>query len=248
MLTNPVRLLVGLVMAIMLVPAIAQPSIAVQSKSAGLVGGARTDSIIDPETLQEGTNKSGTSTPGPKTDTYDEDGNKTGTSNPNSRARILDEAIASLKQNPPIYVDPRAQLKLTKEQQDALAVQIQATGDPIFVAILPSQAGRPTVVTETIAKEIGKPGVYVTIVGVVYSAYATNFEAKHLLTQAFLQERHDGQAAVLSRFVDLSSQQLRGETPQPQPFPPFFIVIVACMALALPVILLLSGRRNREHK
>lgn len=211
---------------------------------------AQADSIIDPESQGTGNSGSHSSSDnpikGPKTETYGSDGNETGKINPNSRARILDDAVAALKNNPPIYVDPRAQLKLTQEQQDQLAIQISATGDPIFVAILPSQAGRPSVVTETIAKEVGKPGVYATIVGVVYSAYASEFEAKHVLTQAFLQERHNGPAAVMSRFAELSSETIQGHGAQAQPFPIYFAFIVGAMALALPVVLLLSARRNKD--
>lgn len=255
MLKNLVRLLVGLIGATLLSSWLVQPSLAASSfvvpnETLKLLGNVRADSIIDPESLETSTadDSKDSGKKDPDTMTFDENGNEISTSRQNSRTRILDEAVSSLKQDPPVYVDPRAQLKLTSEEQDELALHIQATGDPMFVAVLPSQAGRPTVVTETIAKEVGKPGVYVTIVGVVYSAYATDFEAKHLLTQAFLDERHYGQAAVLNKFVDLASEQLHGDIPQPQPFPAYFIVLVGCMALALPVILLLSGRFNRNRK
>lgn len=246
MLKNLVRLLVGLIGATLLGSWLAQPSLAAPSGTLGLVSNVRTDSILDPETVESTTNNPNDR--GSRAEKLEDEIDEPSTTQTNSRTRILDDAVTGLKKNPPVYVDPRAQLELTQEEQDQLALHIKATDDPIYVAVLPSQAGRPTVVTETIANEIGKPGVYVTIVGVVYSAYATEFEAKHLLTQAFLQERHDGQAAVLNRFVDLTSEQLRGEIPEPQPFPPFFIVIVSCMVLALPVILLLSGRFNRERE
>lgn len=171
---------------------------------------------------------------------------ETGKNGPGSRVRIVDEAATALRTNPPLYVDPRAQLKLTPAEQDQLIGQIRASGNPIFVAVLPSQAGRPTVVTQALAKEVDKPGVYVTIVGVVYSAYATDFDAKRLLIQAFSQERNNGQAAVLGTFVDLVAKQYQGESLQPKNLPVYFTFIVIAMVLALPAILLFSAKRNQK--
>lgn len=160
--------------------------------------------------------------------------------------QVVQAAIGRLIANPPLVNDRRAQLRISETAASELIESISAGGTPIYIVILPSNAGDPEVVNRQIRTGYRQPGTYVSIVGSQYLATSSLFPVRDLMLEAFRQERNNGTAAVLTSFSSKVSQRANGVPRPPHRFPwaPFLIVGgVVVMALGGYV----AFSRRREH-
>jgi hypothetical protein len=129
---------------------------------------------------------------------------------PSAAAADVDQAAAALRSGDPVYSDPAAELALSDAEVADLSAQVQASGVPIFVAVLPESAAAGGTVDETLVAlrdAVGLSGVYAVVVGNQFRAGSTSGSAADLATEAFRQQRDAGVAAVLGAFVTLAADR-----------------------------------------
>jgi len=141
-------------------------------------------------------------------------------------------AITQLSQNPPLYSDPTAPLALdpagVTQVQDAIA----AAGTPIYVALLPSRAGKALTVTKQLRDGIRQPGTYVAVTGQAYDSTSDLFDVDGLIQQAFAAKRTAGPAAVLAEFAMLVGERAHGQataTAARSPWSVILLAIIVCI-------------------
>ncbi|MEY2535690.1 MAG: hypothetical protein QOF29_3600, partial [bacterium] len=116
---------------------------------------------------------------------------------------VVDRAAEALRENP-VYEDPAAENELPDAEIAALRRQIEQTGKPIFVAILPASAGAADGVVVDLARAAGRTGTYAVVVGNRFRV-VSNAEPQRVAvaeSRAALEaHRGEGVAAVLEDFV-----------------------------------------------
>ena len=120
------------------------------------------------------------------------------------------ERAAQALQRAPVYQDPDAENALSAAELADLRRRVEATNDPIFVAILPRAAGAPNGVVVDLARATRRRGTYAVVVGNSFRA-VSNAEpqktAASEATAAFRAHRGEGVEAVLADFVDRTAQE-----------------------------------------
>ncbi len=163
---------------------------------------------------------------------------------------IVTRAIDQMVTNPPLFNDRRAQLKISDASAVGIVQAINIADTPIYIAILPSDAGVAKTVTRQIQTGYGKPGTYVSVVGNQYDAISTFFAVQDLLGQAFREQRNTGTAAVLTRFVQLVGDRAHGIEPIRRSFAwlPALIVVGVGLTLASAYGLYQWSRRRTSDQ
>ena len=162
----------------------------------------------------------------------------------------VEAAILGLRTNPPMYNAHRGALVVTAEEQAAVVAAINAAQTPIYMAIVPSSSGKPSVVIAQIYAALKLPGTYLTIVETTYETYSTLFDVQPLLTRAFTEQRENGTAAVLIRFAELVGQQAHGTLPPPDAFEwvPALVFVGAVVILGLGYLLWRRAANRRSAR
>jgi hypothetical protein len=120
-------------------------------------------------------------------------------------------AAAEALRRDPVYVDPSAERALTETEADRLRDEIRSSGTPVFVAVLPADAGDADDVVRRLLEETSLSGTYAAVVGDRFRAASTDLAgADELATAAFQGAAADGAAAVLVRFVDEAAMASAG--------------------------------------
>ncbi len=130
-----------------------------------------------------------------------------------SAAPDVADAAAALRGGETVYVDAGAENAISPGEASALAAQADATGIPMFIAVLPGSAAGGGTAEETLQAlnaEVGLAGVYAVVVGDQFRAGSTSGSVADLATQAFRAQRDAGVAAVLSEFVTLADDRFNG--------------------------------------
>lgn len=114
----------------------------------------------------------------------------------------LTEAADALRSTP-VYVDPGAERAIDDTAAGQLADQITASGQPIFLAVLPASAADATggdvdALPGALAEATGLAGTYGVVVGDSFRAAGS---AAALATAAFQASSAQGTEAVLADFV-----------------------------------------------
>lgn len=130
---------------------------------------------------------------------------------PTAAADVADAASA-LRGGETVYVDPAASDILDSGDAAALADQANSTGVPMFIAVLPSDAGSADDVLIELNSQVGMAGVYAVVVGDQFRAGSTSGSAADLATQAFRAQGDNGAAAVLSEFIALVDERASGSS------------------------------------
>lgn len=113
------------------------------------------------------------------------------------------DAVAESLRTDPVYNDPSAENALTTSQADDLRAQIEGTGEPIFVAVLPAAAGAsPDTVLAELQSAVGLSGTYAVVVGDGFRAGSTQGSVRAIADAAFQANAGAGPYAVLTAFVD----------------------------------------------
>jgi hypothetical protein len=123
------------------------------------------------------------------------------------------DAAAALRSGETVFVDPAAENALTAAEASALAAEANATGIPMFIAVLPESAAGGGTADETLQalnSEVRLAGVYAVVVGDQFRAGSTSGSVADLATSAFRAQRDAGVAAVLSEFVALTADRFNG--------------------------------------
>jgi hypothetical protein len=131
------------------------------------------------------------------------------------------ETAASALRSDPVYVDPRAERRLTGAEADALRRNISRSGaGPVYIAVLPravveSAGGNATEALRQLAMAVRRPGTYAAVIGDSFRAGATRGalprgRAGELAGEALRAHRGQGTAAVLSDFVDRVAAERSG--------------------------------------
>lgn len=123
------------------------------------------------------------------------------------------DAAAALRGGDTVFVDPSAENPLTDAEASTLTSQANATGLPMFIAVLPESAaggGTADDVLAALNSEIGMGGIYAVVVGNQFRAGSTSGSVSDLATQAFRGQRDNGVAAVLGEFIALTDDRFNG--------------------------------------
>ncbi len=119
-------------------------------------------------------------------------------------AVAVDEVATSLRSDP-VFNDPEAENALSPGQANDLRNQIQATGLPFFIAVLPESAavtaGGPDALLAELRAAVGQSGTYALIAGNSFRAGNTSTSVNAIATQAFEDQAANGPYAVLETFV-----------------------------------------------
>jgi hypothetical protein len=103
----------------------------------------------------------------------------------------------------PVFVDRAAELAPSAAEAERLSRQIESVDTPIFVAVLPADAGEPDRVMRRLIQATGLSGTYALVAGNSFRTASSELtNADELGTQAFREASSDGPVAVLSHFVD----------------------------------------------
>lgn len=119
----------------------------------------------------------------------------------------VSQAAAALRGGETVFVDPSAENSLSSAEVSQITAQANATGIPMFIAVLPASAaagGTADDVLRELNSQIGLGGVYAVVVGDEFRAGSTSGSVSDLATQAFRAERGNGAAAVLGEFIALT--------------------------------------------
>jgi hypothetical protein len=118
------------------------------------------------------------------------------------------DAARALRSDP-VYQDPSAERAVSRSDLNALRREIDGTGKPIFIAILPASAGAPDGVVVDVGRGTGRAGTYGVVTGNSFRA-ASSIErpgtAAAESRAAFLAHRDEGVTAVLEDFVRRTAQ------------------------------------------
>gem|GEM_PF-6875053 len=163
----------------------------------------------------------------------------------NPLAGEMAAATASFQSGAHLYLGANAPLALEAVQRTAVANDLGANRTPVFVAIMAPSAGKPSGSARILAKAVGKPGTYLTVIGTSYDSYSTIIKSKPALIAAFRDGRNDGTAAVITRFTELSTQYATGTHAAPAPFP-FHNVALVLLLVGLTIAAALGLRRLRS--
>ncbi len=121
----------------------------------------------------------------------------------------VEEGARALRDTP-VFQDAEAELGLSRAQLEGLREEIERSGDPIFIAILPASAGGPREVTGALPEAAGRRGTYGVVVGRAFRAVSTSQPqriARAEATAALQENRGAGPTAVLEDFVRRSAQE-----------------------------------------
>lgn len=116
-------------------------------------------------------------------------------------------AAAALRGGETVFVDPTAENALSSAEASQISSQANATGLPMFIAVLPEAAaagGTADDVLRELNAQVGLGGIYAVVVGDQFRAGSTSGSVSDLATQAFRAQRDNGAAAVLGEFIALT--------------------------------------------
>ena len=119
-------------------------------------------------------------------------------------------AAAALRGGDTVFSDPSAENALSSSEVADLTAQVDSSGVPMFIAVLPASAAGGATGDDTLVAlkdEVGLAGVYAVIVGNEFRAGSTSGTVTDLATEAFRSERDNGAYAVLSSFVTLTAER-----------------------------------------
>lgn len=159
---------------------------------------------------------------------------------------IVSLCAVNLKLNPPLYQQPNAPLAIAPNEIGQVTTTLESQGTPLFVSILVGPGERAKGLSREIQDRMRTPGTFLTIMGTVYDAFSTEFDAQPLLAQAFAEQRHNGTAAVVDRFAVLSGQAAQGPLPTPDFIAWRPTIIVFVVVFGVGIIVLLTGWRRRD--
>ena len=174
----------------------------------------------------------------------------------------VEVAAKSILAGDPVYNDPAAENSLTSSEVADLTKQIEATGVPIFVAVLPESAKGGGTADETLVAlkdTVGLGGVYAVVAGSQFRAGSTKGSASDLATEAFQQEKGNGVYAVLSTFVTLTADRFgSGSTSSSSSssgvglailgiFFLFFFGIIAAVVIVVVVVFRRSSKKKAQE-
>ena len=131
-----------------------------------------------------------------------------------AQARTSIDSVASALRSNPVYNDPAAENALTPGQAADLRAQIEATGIPVYVAVLPASAatdtGGPDALLRDLRNAVGRSGVYALIAGNSFRAGSTEGSVTAIADSAFQAQSSNGPYAVLEAFVAGVDEQYSG--------------------------------------
>lgn len=178
-----------------------------------------------------------------------------------ARAATLAEIAADLRTDF-VYNDYGAENAFTVSETANLALQIQDSGLPIFVAVLPQAAadaaGGPDALLVDIKDAVGRSGVYAVLAGSSFRAGGTDVSVSALAERAFADNRAAGPYAVVQAFVDdviatygTDSGSAAGSSTGStggSPIPALVILgVIAAIIGTIAVIAIRRGRQRRER-
>lgn len=172
-------------------------------------------------------------------------------------ARTSIDAVASALRSDPVYNDPTAENALTPGQADDLRTQIEGTGLPIFVAVLPASAatdaGSPEALLTDLRNAVGRSGVYAVIAGNSFRAGSTSGSVTAIADDAFQSQKANGPFAVLEAFVTGVDAQYNGGGTTPDSggssgFPFFGLIILVVIVGGIGALIFFGVRSSRKSK
>ena len=134
-------------------------------------------------------------------------------------------------------------------QSGEVVTAISAAQTPIYIAILAGSADGARGTSREIHRAMGLPGTFLTIIGTVYDAYSTEFDAQPILTRAYVEQHNSGTAAVLIRFAELSGDAAHGtvDTPDLIAWRPTLIIIGLILVLGFGYLFVRSRLEKDEQ-
>lgn len=174
-----------------------------------------------------------------------------------AQARTSIDSVASALRSNPVYNDPAAENALTSGQAADLRMQIQQTGLPIYIAVLPASAatetGGPDALLRDLRNAVGRSGVYAIIAGNAFRAGATEGSVTGIADAAFASQSSNGPYAVLEAFVAGVDEQYNstgssgtsgsGSGSGGSPFIP--LVVIGVIVAGIVALVVWSRRRSR---
>ena len=163
-------------------------------------------------------------------------------------------AAAALRGGETVFVDPTAENALSSAEASQISSQANATGLPMFIAVLPEAAaagGTADDVLRELNAQVGLGGIYAVVVGDQFRAGSTSGSVSDLATQAFRAQRDNGAAAVLGEFIALTdarfgstSTSSAATTEESSGTGSLILLLVLVVGGAVVVIVLVRRRRS----
>lgn len=162
---------------------------------------------------------------------------------------LVEATANALQSNPPLVQAPRAPLAVDPAQAQEVVAAINAAQTPIYMAVLAGSADGAGGTSREIHRAMGLPGTFLTIIGTVYDAYSTEFDAQPVLTRAYVEQHNAGTAAVLIRFAELSGETAHGtvDTPDLIAWRPTLIFIGLVLVLGFGYLFVRSRLEKEEQ-
>jgi hypothetical protein len=176
---------------------------------------------------------------------------------------VLDRAADALRSDP-VYVDADAERAIASDDAARVRNAIRSSGDPVFVAVLPSAAieeagGNADDVPRVLGQATGLAGTYAIVAGSSFRAGSNTLSAGtagSIATAAFQAHRNEGTTAVLLAFVDgvangaggLGAPAGPGTTPEPSSGTDLTPVLLVGGAGALGLWAWSKRRRRRDER
>jgi hypothetical protein len=175
----------------------------------------------------------------------------------------VDRAAGSLRDDP-LYVHPAARPTLSPADAERVRARLAVAGTPVFVAVLPGQAGREAGgdanrLAAMVAASVGRPGTYLVVTGGEEGAGSNTLArgvASRQATAAFGQ--HPELAAAVLDFIGRAEDRAGrppATTPPAQPPPgqgvggdTVLMVLLAVAGLVALAVLLALTLENRSER
>lgn len=177
-----------------------------------------------------------------------------------ARADTLDDAARQL-QSVPVVNDPSAERAMTTAETQALIRDVQETGIPYFIAVLPAStinSRYPTAndVLSALYEKTQRSGIYAVVVGNDFRAASTAGYPKvaDLANAAIAQYRSAGTYAVLQGFVAASAERVGGTVPtsyiqaNPEGFPWGVAVLLGAGVVGGGYLVYRSGKKAKQRQ
>lgn len=162
------------------------------------------------------------------------------------------DAAAALRGGETVFVDPGAESALSSAEASQISSQANATGLPMFIAVLPEAAAGGSTADDVLRElntQVGLGGIYAVVVGDQFRAGSTSGSVSDLATQAFRAQRDNGAAAVLGEFIALTdarfgSTSTAADTEESSGAGSLILLLVLIVGGAVVVIVLVRRQRR----
>ncbi|MER7173311.1 hypothetical protein [Streptomyces mesophilus] len=154
-------------------------------------------------------------------------------------------AVADGLEKSPVYVDPAASGQLSSSDADRLAQQIEDSGKPVFLAVLPADFPDKANVFADLRTAVGEPGVYGVQLGDEFKVRA---DRSLMSPRSVANLERLAQGGDFQEYVNVATRDARGGTAADDGVPAGALIGLGAVAVAGGAGAYVLVKRNKRKK